>query len=172
MRNTEIRDRSSLCIENPDHDERGRAKGRAWLHGAVKQGISLLDAEAHLRKAPRRLKGHDQGTGRMGRKLKIWASSWFYTSGLWGQLLKGGDQGISCSQNHFVSELILFTWAEGARADSRDKCRAWGFYIRRTRSGRSDPRDVRTALAGTHPRRAHDPATGTNGRDNTQLDAR
>ncbi len=110
----------------------------------------------------------------MGRKLKIWRVRvpGFIPPDLGPTPPRVRPQEYRAPKI-ILAELILFRQGgrEHAGGILGTSAVLSGFCRWRTRSGRSDPRDMR-ALAGTHPRRAHDPATGTNGRDNTQFDAR
>ena len=153
------------CARNPDG--RGHAKGRAWLHGAVKKGTSILDADAHLRNGTWTAKGHDQGG--CGRKVEI--------------LLRSG-QFLYLRLGATPSGVARKCCASLTRNAQSDGCRgglaasAGGGPDQGARG--ADPRDT---LHGTPSRPNHPPQAptldvgtlqppGTNGRDNTPLDAR
>jgi hypothetical protein len=121
-------------------------------------------ADAHLATALRRLKRPRSRAGRMRSKGQ--------TSGegpLVLQYLLGGNPERG-NQECCVTRKVM-----GAR-------RACGCSRWRTGSGRPRRRSSghvarhsvppEPSAPGTHPRRGHAPAAGTNGRDNTQLDAR
>ncbi len=133
------------------------AKGRARLHGAVKKGISLLDADAHLRNGTRAAEGHE-GHERDGRKLKIWASSCFYLP-TWGQPLKRNIVLPKIILCFAINSFLTWTSAGLGLLQVADQIRALGSlgYANGTRRhppstrARSRHRDERTA--GQHPTR-------------------